>query len=102
MGTAVAALARKICAIPAPTFHEAERAAFVAEQFRARGLAPLGDPAGNVTTRRVGTRRDGTLLFAAPLATPAAHLLLDTDGRRLVVVGEDGRLTRWTLPVDAK
>ena len=64
-GPAVAALARKICAIPAPTFHEAERAAFVAEQFRARGLAPLGDPAGNVTTRRLGTRRDGALLFAA-------------------------------------
>lgn len=53
-GPAVAALARKICAIPAPTFHEAERAAFVAEQFRARGLAPLGDPAGNVTSAASG------------------------------------------------
>lgn len=62
---AVAALARAICAIPAPTFHEAERAAFVAEQFRARGLAPLGDPAGNVTARRVGSQRGNTLLLAA-------------------------------------
>jgi tripeptide aminopeptidase len=62
---AVAALARKICAIPAPTFHEAERAAFVADQFRARHLAPLGDPAGNVTARRVGARSGGTILFAA-------------------------------------
>lgn len=64
-GPTVAALARKICAIPAPTFQEAERAAFVSEQFRAHGLAPLGDPAGNVTARRDGTRRGKALLLAA-------------------------------------
>jgi acetylornithine deacetylase/succinyl-diaminopimelate desuccinylase-like protein len=82
---AVAALARKICAIPAPTFQEAERAAFVADQFRARNLAPLGDPAGNVTARRVGAQSGGTLLFAAhtdtvfPLGTDLT--VRETSGR---------------------
>lgn len=61
----VAALARQICEIPAPTFAEAERAAFVAEHFRAGGLQPVGDSAGNVTARRNGAARGGALLFAA-------------------------------------
>src|SRR5436190_2590677 len=61
----VAALARQFCEIPAPTFHEAERAAFVAEQFRAGGLEPAGDAAGNVTARRKGSKRGNALLLAA-------------------------------------
>lgn len=85
-GPTVAALARKICAIPAPTFHEAERAAFVAEQFRVRGLAPLGDPAGNVTARRVGDQRGGAVLLAAHTDTVFP---LDTD---LTVRESAGRL----------
>lgn len=74
----VAALARQICEIPAPTFQEAERAAFVAEQFRAGGLEPVGDVAGNVTARRNGGSRGNALLLAAHTDTvfPA-----DTDVR---------------------
>ncbi|MGN6814271.1 MAG: M20/M25/M40 family metallo-hydrolase [Thermomicrobiales bacterium] len=64
-GPAVAALARRIAEIPAPTFHEADRAAFVATQFTELGLAPAGDEAGNVTARRPGARRGDALLFAA-------------------------------------
>ena len=44
----------------------------------------------------------GAPIFAVPLTTEPAVLLLDADGSRLIVVGEDGRLTRWTLPVEAK
>ncbi len=62
---AVADLARRVCEIPAPTFAEAERAAFVAEGFRALGLDPEGDEAGNVTARRAGARGGGAILLAA-------------------------------------
>ena len=55
-GPAVAALARRIAEIPAPTFHEADRAAFVAEQFTALGFTPAGDEAGNVIACRAGTQ----------------------------------------------
>ncbi len=74
----VAALARQIAEIPAPTFHEATRAAFVADRFRAIGLTPADDQAGNVTARRAGQQRAGVLLFAAHTDTvfPA-----DTDVR---------------------
>jgi tripeptide aminopeptidase len=64
-GPAVAALARRIAEIPAPTFHEADRAAFVAEQFTALGFTPAGDEAGNVIACRAGTQPGNALLFAA-------------------------------------
>jgi acetylornithine deacetylase/succinyl-diaminopimelate desuccinylase-like protein len=60
----VAALARQICEIPAPTFAEAERAAFVAAQFSGMDLAPQGDEAGNVTVRRAGGGAGAVLLAA--------------------------------------
>ncbi len=61
----VAALARQISEIPAPTFAEAERAAFVAAQFSDIGLSPQGDEAGNVTVRRAGSGGAGAVLLAA-------------------------------------
>jgi acetylornithine deacetylase/succinyl-diaminopimelate desuccinylase-like protein len=64
-GPAVAELARRVCEIPAPTFEEAERAAFVRERFAALGLDARGDEAGNVTARRAGRRRGAALLLAA-------------------------------------
>ncbi len=62
---AVAQLARQICEIPAPTFQEERRAAFVAEQFTAVGLTPLGDAAGNVTAKIAGQESTGAVLLAA-------------------------------------
>ena len=82
----VAALARQICEIPAPTFQEEQRAAFVAEQFRAGGLEAVGDEAGNVTARRAGRERGGALLIAAHTDTVFP---LDTDVR---VRADGGRL----------
>ena len=82
----VAALARQICEIPAPTFQEEQRAAFVAEQFRAGGLTTTGDLAGNVTAVRAGQERGGAVLLAAHTDTVFS---LDTDVR---VREEKGRL----------
>ncbi len=53
----VAALARQISEIPAPTF--------VAAQFSGMDLAPQGDEAGNVTVRRTGSGGAGAVLLAA-------------------------------------
>ena len=82
----VAALARQISEIPAPTFAEAERAAFVAAQFGGMDLAPQGDEAGNVTVRRPGSGGAGAVLLAAHTDTvfPA--------GTDLTVRESDGRL----------
>ncbi len=80
----VVADAVTICEIPAPTFHEAERAAWVADQFRRLGLSDVEvDGIGNVYGRRPGAgpqagRRDGEgpLMIAAhtdtvfPAGTP--------------------------------
>ncbi|NPA06503.1 MAG: M20/M25/M40 family metallo-hydrolase [Chloroflexi bacterium] len=62
------ALAQQIQQIPGPTFHEAERAAWVLHQWRARGLEAWQDEIGNVYARQPG--RDGN---AAPLVV-SAHL----------------------------
>lgn len=51
---ATAALAVRICEVPSPTGHEAERAALVAGLLRERGYAPETDAMGNVSTRRGG------------------------------------------------
>ena len=82
----VAALARQICEIPAPTFQEEQRAAFVAEQFQAGGLTTTGDVAGNVTAVRAGQERGGAVLLAAHTDTVFA---IDTDVR---VREEKGRM----------
>ncbi len=62
-------LAVQIQQIPAPTFHEAERAAFVRARFEAEGLHPVeSDRLGNVYACLNGTRR-----AAQPLVV-SAHL----------------------------
>jgi acetylornithine deacetylase/succinyl-diaminopimelate desuccinylase-like protein len=71
-------LTEEICLIPAPSYHEKRRAAFVAEQLRARGLVAEVDEIGNVVARRKGRGEAKTLLLAAhtdtvfPLETPLA------------------------------
>ncbi|MEZ0397094.1 MAG: M20/M25/M40 family metallo-hydrolase [Anaerolineales bacterium] len=62
-------LAVEIQQIPAPTFHEAQRAAFVRARFEAEGLRPLqSDPLGNIYACLKGSRR-----AARPLVI-SAHL----------------------------
>ena len=56
-----------IAEIPAPTFHESERAKYMAEQFRLRGLKNVEiDKQGNVLGWRDGETQD-TLVLAAHL-----------------------------------
>lgn len=67
----------QLCRIPAPTFEEAERAAYVAERMRAIGLAAVHvDAVGNVTGILSAGRPGPTTLVTAhidtvfPRATP--------------------------------
>jgi len=62
-------LAARICTIPAPSFQEAERARFMAEQFRERRLAVEIDQLSNVVARRRGGGRAPALLLVAHLDT---------------------------------
>jgi tripeptide aminopeptidase len=55
-------LTQRICAIPAPTGDEGERAEFVASLLRERGYRPEIDEVKNVYVRR-GTRGDGPILM---------------------------------------
>ena len=51
---AIAGLTQKICAVPAPTGQEFERAHFVASLWQERGYTPEIDAVGNVYVRRTG------------------------------------------------
>jgi tripeptide aminopeptidase len=59
---AVATLAARICAVPAPTGSEQRRAEFVASLLRERGYVPEIDAVGNVYVRR-GKRGIGPVLL---------------------------------------
>ena len=59
---AVAELAQRICAVPAPTGNEWERAQLVASLWVERGYAPEIDDIGNVYIRR-GKRANGPVLM---------------------------------------
>jgi tripeptide aminopeptidase len=79
-------LACEIQQIPAPTFEEAERAAFVRDRFQAHGLAAVEvDDLGNVYAHRPGAGGAAPLLVTAhsdtvfPRATPLT--LERTPGR---------------------
>ncbi|MFN8471904.1 MAG: M20/M25/M40 family metallo-hydrolase [Anaerolineae bacterium] len=59
-----------ICEIPAPTFQEGERGAWMERQFRALGLADVDmDEVGNVYGRRPGKGGGESILLAAHLDT---------------------------------
>lgn len=66
----VVALAAEIQQIPAPTFHEAQRAAFVRERLAAEGLADVEqDAVGNVYARLPGSGHAPPLVVSAHLDT---------------------------------
>lgn len=78
-----------ISEVPAPPFGEAERALYMRDQFRMRGLEnAMIDDAGNVVALRPGTG-DGTLVLSAHLDTVWP---IETD----VTVKREG--TRLTAP----
>ena len=58
----VADLAQRICAVPAPTGNEWQRAQFVATLLQQRGYLPDIDEIGNVYVRR-GKRGQGPVLM---------------------------------------
>jgi acetylornithine deacetylase/succinyl-diaminopimelate desuccinylase-like protein len=58
-------LTEAICLIPAPSYHEEQRARFVAEQLRVRGLTVEIDEIGNVVARRKGSGKAKSMLLAA-------------------------------------
>jgi tripeptide aminopeptidase len=63
-------LALAIQQIPAPTFQEEKRAAFVRDQFQAEGLADVSiDPTGNVYARLPGDGKGRPLMVTAHLDT---------------------------------
>ena len=70
--------ATAICAVPAPTFAESERAALVQELLAAAGLAAQIDAAGNVIARVGG---DGPALAWA--CRDVGFLPGLPDGRRI-------------------
>lgn len=76
-----------VCRIPAPTFREAQRAEWVASQFRACGLDARLDRAGNVIALAGDAGR------AAPLVAVTAHLdtVLAPDGPEDVRIDGNGR-----------
>ncbi|HEV2708040.1 MAG TPA: M20/M25/M40 family metallo-hydrolase [Pyrinomonadaceae bacterium] len=60
----------RICAIPAPPFGEAERALYLAEKFRERGLREVSiDREGNCVAFRRGQRERPLLVVSAHLDT---------------------------------
>lgn len=87
----VAEEAIRICEIPAPTFEEGERAAYVRGRFEALGLVEVGiDPAGNVRGRRPGAGGGPGLALAAHLDTvfpKGTDVTVKRQGTRLLAPG---------------
>jgi len=83
-------LAASIQQIPAPTFHEAERAEFVRLRFAEEGLPVEQDPAGNILARVPGSGTDRPLVISAHLDTvfPASvDLRLEREPERMLGPG---------------
>ena len=81
----------RICEIPAPTFEETERAAYVRGRFAALGLQDVTiDPAGNARGRRRGTGGGPGLAMAAHLDTvfpKGTDVKVKRQGTRLLAPG---------------
>ena len=87
----VAEEAIRICEIPAPTFKEAQRAAYVRGRFERLGLADIGiDAAGNARGRRPGAGGGSGLAMAAHLDTvfpEGTDVKVRRQGTRLLAPG---------------
>lgn len=88
---AVVADAIAVCEVPAPTFHEAERARLVAARMRALGLgSPRLDAAGNVVCELAGRPDRPQVVLMAHLDTvfgPDVDVRVQRDGTRLRAPG---------------
>lgn len=79
----------RLTEIPAPTFHEAERAAALRELFTGFGLETEIDAVGNVIATRPG-REEGIVLVAAHMDTvfpPGTAIAVRREGQRLYAPG---------------
>lgn len=87
----------QIAEIAAPTFHEAERAKFMAQEFRRVGLKDVEiDPQGNVLGWRPGALPDDVLVLAAHLDIsfePGVDTKVRKEGKRWFGpgLGDDSR-----------
>lgn len=80
----------RLTSIPAPTFHEAERAAEVKKLLGAAGLRMHSDKAGNVIGELPGVLDAELIILSAHLDTvfpPGADLRLRREGKRLLAPG---------------
>ena len=84
-------LAIAIQQIPAPTFHEAERARFVQACFVEQGLQDVSlDGAGNVLARLAGSRHDRAVVVSAHLDTVfplSVNLHCEREPERILAPG---------------
>src|SRR5512140_374052 len=83
-------LAIAIQQIPAPTFQESERAAFVRARFEAEGLAVETDAAGNVLARLPGSGKGRPAVVSAHLDTvfpPSVDLAVEREPERILAPG---------------
>jgi tripeptide aminopeptidase len=83
-------LAIAIQQIPAPTFHEAERAAFIRARFSAEGLPHEVDAAGNVLARLAGPGNGRPVVVSAHLDTVfpfSVDLRLEREPERILAPG---------------
>jgi acetylornithine deacetylase/succinyl-diaminopimelate desuccinylase-like protein len=79
----------EICRIPAPTFQEADRAAWIAAEWRALGWEVKIDRAGNVIAHRPQLKPKSDI----PLVALTAHLdtVLAPRSTEDITLGRDGR-----------
>src|SRR5712692_7898262 len=80
----------RIAEIPAPTFHESLRAAYLRKLLGSSGLRMHSDEAGNVIGERAGTTAGEVLMLAAHLDTvfpPGTAVQVRRDGSRIFAPG---------------
>ena len=81
----------RVCEIPAPTFEEGDRAAYVKDRFARLGLADVTiDGAGNVRGRRPGAGGEPGVAVGAHLDTvfpKGTDVRVKRDGTRLLAPG---------------